>query len=552
MKINTDKLIETAFSDELIHIAPEAVDTNKITNKVFEKAGIEKAEPQIVILPKVKPKRNVFRMALVAVAIVVLTGTGVFAANEILKLSRNEISYFSPASSTVSQDTVHDTTEPVFHQGLNVDLESFNTPVGTTVTDSGISMTLDTVAMDDNFVDLFFTVDYGKAIDFETIFPDRYPGNGGVMPEYSELIHSFAPSMWLSINDSRPSNEDAIWSVSSDAYFADDQTIKLSQRYILSEDYPDEIMLYAGMHYMVDADGNDIANYGTEGVDQNKFQFSVAVDKSEASEYTKDVEPGVYTFKLNRGITQGVNYDNRDIDKGYHEIDEKLDIRKLRSTPFGATLTLGFEYPQPGEEGYEDFMDQYAIDVYGVQFSDLYMEDNEGNVLDIYHEPGNGFAMYADGGTEEILNLSPTAESITVMPLIYDYESGSSEARTYQLKDIIGQKVETSSLGGFIVKNYTVSGGTAEFTLEPYGKAQTYGVMTEFLLDDDNITLAGGRSGLIREQYDRETGLFTYAVDYYAATEEELKAIETVRVHYDGGVSVDRSQAVTLELKAAE
>lgn len=555
MKKNISELMDDAFSSELMHIAPEEGDTERIKSAVYAKikvpaagtaaAAMEPAEKKEPVKARKMKKGRVWRSVLAAAAVLTVGTTGVLAASGLLRLSENSIPYFAPASSQSSaapSENSHDAVKPLFHQGMQPDLEQFNTPVGQTVSDSGVSMTLDTIAMDDNFVSLFLTVDYGKPIDFEAIYPDDYPGNGGKMPEYSKLIHGFAPSLWLSVDKSISTDGDNIWPESRDAYFVDDQTIQVSLRYQLTEDLPDECVVHARAFDMRDADGNRLAG---QGMEDNAFGFSIPVDKSEAAVYTRRAEPVEQVFTVNRFEVQEEDAQSEEEAPAMVLQQESFRLKRLQATPFGTLITIGLDVESLTEE---EIMAGGSPEVSGIGFNDLYFEDSEGNVLEVYHEPGTGYNPYAPELTEELLGLSPTAESITAMPLQFNPD-GKNESRTYELDGIVGKKIETSSLGGYTVEAFTVSGGTVELQLRPYGHSGSYGYQTEFIFDDDNITLAGGRSGLIRQQYNRETGIYTYAVDYYAATEAELLDIKTMHVSYDEHYTIDRSQAVTIPLQ---
>lgn len=345
----------------------------------------------------------------------------------------------------------------------------------------------------------------------------------------------------MSVDKSISTDGDNIWPDSQDAYFVDDQTIQVSLRYQLTEDLPDECVVHARAYDMRDADGNRLAG---QGMEDNAFGFSIPVDKSEAAVYTRWAEPIEQVFTVNRFEMQDDDAQSGAEAPPMVQQQESFRLKRLQASPFGTLITIGLDVESLTEE---EIMAGGRPEVSGISFNDLYFEDSEGNVLEVYHEPGTSYNPYTPELMEELLGLSPTAESITAMPLQFNLD-GKSESRSYELDGIVGKKIETSSLGGYTVEAFTVSGGTVELQLRPYGKSGSYGYQTDFIFDDDNITLAGGHSGLIRQQYNRETGIYTYAVDYYAATEAELLDIKTMHVHYDDHYTIDRSQAVTIPL----
>lgn len=520
MKRSVNDLVEAAFPDELLSIEPIDIDAAKMKKQVLMRIESEK-EPSRLDLPvKSEPKRKILRIALIAAAITILSSTGVFAANELRKLSRNDIAYFEAGAAVQEEDASHDTTTPVFHEGMQIGLEHFNTEVGETASYGEVSATLDTVAMDDGFAVLFFTIDYGKPIDFEKIYPDMHPDQKGEVPEYSTLIHSFVPVFALSVNDSRMlENPGVLFPESQDAYFVDDQTIKVSLRYLLDQIYPNESTLYIQAIEMADANGEKIVSYET-GTD--RFRYQVQVDKAEAAQHTRMGAQTTDTLIVN----------------GKEEI---LDIKRLVATPFGTQLELGLTR----EEKRQNASDDNTLSLLsGVRFSDLYMEDDQGNVIEVYQNPVMSIDIEDDSPVAELLHVGADTKAITFMPLYLDETSAASEHRSLPAEDIVGKKIEVSSLGGYTVKNLIVRNRTIELQLEPYGMCFHYGFGRDFGFDGVDVG-----KGLIRQQYNRETNIYTYAVDYYDAAEAELQAIHAVSWFYDDGLKVDREQAVTVSLE---
>lgn len=537
-----DKLVDEAFIDELVNLAPEPVNKEKIAKNVFTKLNLpeaceepaetERTEPagKMITLPSQKKMgRKRIRLLLVAAVLLILCAMGVQAAGEFLKQSRNDIKYFAGAGSGVQSavsDTdgnaasnTHDTKEPVFHQGLDTIIQDLNTPVGQSLSYGGVTITLDTIAVDSNFANVFFTAEYDKPIDFETIFPDSFPGKSyedGIYPDYSQLM-TFAPNAWLNIDaDAQPGT---FWASSWDGYFVDDRTIRFSYRYILPDTYPDEITAYIRMYSVRNADGDELLGQTDVTLDGNPFTFQVFLDKAAENPYCKTVQPGDYVFRTKNGA-------------------ETLSLQKLMISPFGTVMGYAVEQDETTERAR----------IIGMQADYLYMEDNLGNVVDLYINPVLGRPMANGMHMVELLYVSPEAQSLTLIPLT-ENPGGVSESREYHVEGIAGQILETSSLGGYTVKDYRVTDGSIEIDLEPYGRASIAAAGGSLSFNtEDLITMAGSRSGMIREQYNRETNILTYAVDYYAATQEELKNVKTFTLYYNDMFELDREAAVTLPL----
>jgi len=520
MKNKIDFLIDEAFADELLQLPPERVDNDKISEAVFTRLNLKQPEKPVLKLSKMQPKRLKPRILLIAAILIVLTATGVLAASEILKLSSNEVDYFPDEKSIFPSAIIteqsepeisHDTTGPLFHEGLKAAIEKLNTPVGKTITSEGVSITLDNIAIDSCFAFLFFTAEYEEAIDFKAMYPDVYPAT---YPEYSNVM-GLIPTFWMGINqDAQP--PDAYWPSSYDGYFVDDRTIRFSLCYTLMEEYPDELTIHAKAFHIYDTSGQDLMGQRPETTDANPFTFQVSVDKSEENPYCREAEPGEYTLDTENG-------------------QETLSLKRLSISPFGASMTFQVSASEDSHE------------IEGLYPHMLYMEDDKGNVIDIYEDPTIGSSFpYSQTNVTELIGLSPEAESITFTPIRLG--GNKLEKRTYQLEGIVGQKIEISSLGGFIVRSFTIKDSSVEMELEPYGRVNVMQRLNEIYYDDEHVTTANGHTGLLRYQYNHGTNIYTFALDYYAATEEELKSIESFSAYYTD-YRLDSTGSLTIPIK---
>jgi len=84
--------------------------------------------------------------------------------------------------------------------------------------------------------------------------------------------------------------------------------------------------------------------------------------------------------------------------------------------------------------------------------------------------------------------------------------------------------------------------------LEPYGRVNVMQRLNEIYYDDEHVTTANGHTGLLRYQYNHGTNIYTFALDYYAATEEELKSIESFSAYYTD-YRLDSTGSLTIPIK---
>lgn len=110
-------------------------------------------------LPKVRTKRTMpFKMAISVAIISCLTISTVFAMDSprVASAVKNLLSYFGEKDSKSNSGFKYEADKEV--------LEEFNSTVGITSEDQGIKFTLDNLAADDNFLNLFLTVESEKPI----------------------------------------------------------------------------------------------------------------------------------------------------------------------------------------------------------------------------------------------------------------------------------------------------------------------------------------------------------------------------------------------------
>jgi hypothetical protein len=146
----------------------------------------------------------------------------------------------------------------------------------------------------------------------------------------------------------------------------------------------------------------------------------------------------------------------------------------------------------------------------------------------------------------ELYGLSPEATSVTLTPLRWKgFEGSSFEPRSYAIAEV-GQRIETSPIGGLVYDGCEIVGSRMTYRFTPYGYTSIGDVIPG---DVEMVSLTtGSRLGLAFHTFDAVTGQFVYTIDYYAATPEELQSIKTFSIDYDDSYEIDTAAAVTLPL----
>lgn len=485
MKIS--EAMNDAYMDELLNIEPIEIDTDAITKKTFSKLEISSKAPG---------RHKFFHTALIAAAIILALSTVVYAGSVIYGMMQQKVDYFNlnPNNSTP-------VNAPVYHGALEMDIEQFNAAVGATAQAEGTTITLDTVAADNNFINAFFTIVYDEPVDLnahqfvEDFWPDYYKLRY-VIPSFGIKIDGKEVLGGFSTSDT------------DDPYMADEYTVKTMVRWVCPTILPDVFEL--------NIEGQQPSLNGD--VSTETFTFDVTIDKSASAAKTLAAKPGIYSLDTADG-------------------QRTLDLNKLAATPFGAVFSVNGHWdgdelnPNPAYLMPEDF----------------YITDDKGNVLNTFwnNVVSSGSPYYA----LEIIGCAPDAKSITLTPILDKQNYDDTETRTYSLSNI-GAKIELDNMGGYYLENYIVEDSRISLVLRPYGRCNYFA--GGIVIDTDGVSLAGGRSGLINEQIDRKTGLLTYSISFYAATPEELQKITTFTAFYNGAYELDEGAAITLPLNPNE
>jgi len=221
-------------------------------------------------LPNIKlHKKNRLSLTIAVVLISVLTTTTVLAANSAPgeNIINNVILYFNSNSDSK-------------YIGDQQALVKFSSGVGITTEDKGIKFTVDSIAVDDNFLDIFYTIQSDKPIP---------RGDNNVFSGYFA-----APTLNYKLNGNalkRSNNNDM------EAYLESDyKLIGMSRENLSLMKIPSKLKL--------DINANAIFNI------KGNWSISTEVDVSKAKENTKTITPNQKaSIKLNDGI------DNITIDK---------------------------------------------------------------------------------------------------------------------------------------------------------------------------------------------------------------------------------------------
>lgn len=460
------------------------------------------------------------RISLIAAAILCGSAVTVCAVGpQLVTMLGGKIGFFeeAPSQSEVSDPVEAPRTNFVETQKK---LEAYNAAIGETVTDNGVSITLDNISMDVTSMDIFLTITGQEAID-EIMSWDDYG------PLWNRFFGVGPDFYYATINGETIAQYDV-----EDWYLNDDGSLKLWRHYILT-DVPegDEIQV-------VLEDNSALARSGN-------WKFTVTLDGESVRAGAKVAQPA--DFPMPEVTRKGIDGEDYTINKDLH-------LHYLAFGPVGGVIQTTVEEKHTTASDGSDVMLYEGMDA-----SMLYITDNTGKEL---------HTCKATSISGSALNLTAPAEnatSITLTPVVSNENGASRETRTVSLDELKkGIKIETSAIGGYTVENFVIKDGAISYDLVPYGWSGYYsevlrpqydGKITQVEEEVTNLQDGGTatflKSGLLSSTVDPQIGVVSVRHDFYAATDEELETITEWTYDYNE-CKLDTENAVTVSLESLD
>ncbi len=471
---------------------------------------------------RMRTLRRALRIGMIAAALCCAGAVTAYAVGpQLISMLGESIGFFSNAP---SQKEVNDPMDAPrgSYTATRQKLEAFNAPVGQSVTDNGITVTLDTISMDVASMDIFLTIKGDEAI--ENI--EKIEGYG---PLWGKFYGAGPNFYWLKINGREIAQPDV-----EDWYLADDGSLKLWRHYLLTEaPQGDEITVEL--------------NETERALDRSgKWCFTVTLDGDSVRAGGKTVEPGTYP------VTE-VTYSNFDGFGNSLTLNQDIGLSYLAFGPKGGVIeTEVTEKTFTNENGNTE----YAYE--GLDANMLYITDDTGKEL--YSSKSTSIG----GSALNLTSPDPAATKLTLTPMWYQFQEDgpASETRTITTAELKnGVKVETSAYGGYTVKNFSILNGVISYDLVPYGWNLSSGEVLR-PQDDDKISMVSEEatelgtgqpatllhSALLSSTFDPQTGVVSVRHDYYAATDQELQTITQWKYEYFY-VEKDTEHAITVDLR---
>lgn len=459
-----------------------------------------------------------WRRAMAAAAVaaaVALGGTAVLAATGgLLPMVEGTIRFF-----TGGEETNLDSIQAAF--------EACNAAVDASVTDQGITFTVENVSVDQNFINIFGRLtaqDSIRELAEQHNWPADMHEDGSRGEAYQYYRHGLPESdlqqaaglFPVARVNGKVYGFDASLKDACNFYLEDDHTLAFARRILLAEALPDSFTMEILPAYATDENGE----YQQLMERRGDWTIAVSLDIAATQSAVRAVQPG--------GIALGGA--------------GTLDLKNFQWTPLGTVLCVD-EHVRPvaGTGDAEGRFPDYAQEEGYLSMGQVAVRDDLGNWL--YPMQAAGYPM-GDEKKVEYTSPAANAKAIVFVPVTQTGASGEQRFAPAQK----GAKLEMGAHYGFTVGSIAVEERRLTVKLLPYGPHTAHSMGLEvFPAKADGGSLDDNDRMLLTAKTDHATGMVT--LDYYFDIDGEPEGTAQLCYYSWGDQELDEADAVTLPLK---
>lgn len=301
---------------------------------------------------KGRKKRKASLVALVAVVTLMISTSVIAFATPIgVQMTEGAISYFN-----APKEFKYLSKQAAF--------EKYNAEVGIDCEDNGIRITLDSLAVDDNYIHVFYTLSSEE--------PIRLLGDEETPLKWRQQMS--AVNFWFKADGKyiEPAAQGEM-----DAYSVDEYTMKGMQRFALVDQLGDNFDLEIYTNHIWHKEG--------------QWHMAVNVDKSSVAAESKTVMPN-----LKAKMTSGWGDQTKSHD---------ITVKKVSVSPFGAQIVLS----EKGENTLHNFV----------------IRDDRGRYLTVIPAATSGSRWFKVDNSFEFIAEDKDIKSVTLVPILSDGHSES-------------------------------------------------------------------------------------------------------------------------------
>lgn len=425
----------------------------------------ERIEKKLAGLPVRKVKKSTaFKVLLIAVVFLVLSTVTALASPAVQRMAQGIIAYFSPGQESV-------------YSSQQKELQKYNSAVGAVVQDQGITLKIDNIAVDDGYINVFYTVLSNSPIT--VVGSENVP--------LAWRLSWTAPTFFFKAND-RELALPAL--IEQEAYLENATTLKGMERFAVVESLPDNFRLEIFTDQILKVRGN--------------WQIALHIDKSAVQADTLVVTPGIMA-SVTSGWDQPYNHN--------------ITVDKVLISPFGSQLVLTEMVKDCKNFGEESFA----------------LQDDQGRFLDIVpsqRSTGPENETMKITNSFEFLNGNTKMKTLTLIPLACKLkENSSSPAMVTAPLTHVPFGLQQDELGTVVVDHVDVSEQGLKITYHSDGILE---YVTFFLLDQNDRELKNLKLA-VDKKVDRQTGqhIDTYTFTNHPSAAEIAQITRIGTLTYD-------------------
>ena len=498
----------------------------QIFNEITQKRIKNKKQP--ILRPKLKP------LLATAIIIVMLTTTAFTVAPLVLKMLGSDIAFFNS-----DKQTRYSADQELIKQ--------YSSKVDITSEKDGFSFTVDNIAFDGTFMNVFYTIKSDEVNLYEEIVEQ--------MKEWRETTSYYVQN---AIVVNRIELEvvgytllhDSNTYVTSDGYFASDYELKGVRRYIITDDMPDVFDINVVYHQYNNR--LDIWHkYWNDGYDMPvPISISLTVDMSESKVEKLVVNPALsatviqpkstrfsdeyevddeYRNKLLAGDfdedeLKDVDIDNIDftLKELPDTVEHNIIIDRVSISPLGNILVFT-------EKGADNPVNREM-------FSRYFILDDKGNHYRRYEDIATRREWEKDETTliEFFGDVPSDIQYLKLIPYKLNYYYTESNLPEIQEADLnnLPQSLKQSDYGNIIIDSYTVTDDEFIFTYRYDGIVSELTARPILTVIDGEQPLVGKRGYTsTRWIYDRHTNSYTLVYTFPNPIENLKDIIKGIEIH---------------------
>lgn len=455
-----DKKIKQLAKDEKWEI-PEDID-NRLDDIFYD------------IEEKRHSKNKLFKVAMLVAMISTLTITTAFGIEHILEyFSHNKNSIYKPDEK---------------------DFVNMGVAVNKTVKDKNIEFTVDNISMDDNYINIFYTVKSKKNIKkINEGYKDPYVANP-------------IPDIFMNGENITPAGF-----VEHEATYVSNKELKGMRKVDVSEtNIKDGETLEIRVRNIFETEGN--------------WSVYVEADKIKAQNKT-------YNYDINKKAAVNLDYDYKD---KIVNIKHNLEIKKVSISPFASKITI----KEKASTLFEDWRP-----ILGYSFA-LFDENNKS--LDVIDKGGSGLDENGEiTQSYEFLKANKDTKSLTLVPIEFDTRIEKQDLKPQSI-DNLPITFETSEYGKIVFEDIKISDKEIKYTYYKDGVVPYYPNFWFYDKYGNEIQV----SSLIKESIDRHTGRYTVILKLEGQENDikEIKSINKVSTFMNNNMTLRYDQQIKIDL----